>query len=289
MEKPFARIVVILCALTIVFGALGRFHPLGDSLSIFRVPASLVCLYFSLRLFRVSWLFPTVSLACIVILSVYALGRYDFAGGGLFRTTIYQKNLSFRLADTTAFIEDVQMLEPSFITLQEVTEQNWTNLLPLREEYQTALLCPFAAVGGVAVLSRHASVEGTETCHNDLGAATVQVETPNGPVWVTSLHARWPFPFDQAKQMDRLVPELNDLKGRGLIGGDFNMVPWGWTVRRFQANRVSATQTTFKMEWLIPISIDHVLGKYAASELTDRRPLLGSDHYGLFVTVDWGS
>lgn len=116
----------------------------------------------------------------------------------------------------------------------------------------------------------------------------MQVETPDGPVWVVSLHLHWPYPMGQAAQVRALLPELAALKGPVVLGGDFNMVPWSHSIRAIAAatntRRIGAVQYTLPLKGLYTLPIDHLLvpqTPQAAS--TEKRPLLGSDHYGVLA------
>jgi len=71
-----------------------------------------------------------------------------------------------------------------------------------------------------------------------------------------------------------------------LIAGDFNMVPWGSSVRSIakaaESERIGGYVTTFPaFGGLAPLAIDHVLIPKGGQGQIETRPLLGSDHLGL--------
>lgn len=73
---------------------------------------------------------------------------------------------------------------------------------------------------------------------------------------------------------------------RVILAGDFNMVPWGYTLRQIAEasgclqigpvwNKVSVI--------VLPLPIDHILA--SGTGVSERRPRLGSDHFGLVARV----
>ncbi len=143
-------------------------------------------------------------------------------------------------------------------------------------------------VGGVAVASIWPVVEGSRICGDLDGMAAMQVKTPAGPIWVISLHLHWPYPHRQPVQVRRLIPQIEALQGRKIIGGDFNMVPWSATLRRIEAasgsKRIGYPHKTFPMfDGGLRLPIDHTLVPDTRLYQTKMRPLLGSDHHGLFA------
>jgi endonuclease/exonuclease/phosphatase (EEP) superfamily protein YafD len=119
---------------------------------------------------------------------------------------------------------------------------------------------------------------------------------PDGPLWLVSLHLHWPFPYQQPDQVKWLLPILEALDDPVLIGGDFNMVPWSYTLK--SVARATDTKLsgyaggTFELSyvyqdndlatWMPLLPIDHILVPASGPAVSlERRPQLGSDHYGL--------
>ena len=192
--------------------------------------------------------------------------------------------------------EDILASRADFVTLQELHQRNRPILGTLRDTYPHQHFCPFAAVGGIAVLSRYPGIPGQTVCAEGAGLAAMQVATPDGPLWVVSLHLHWPYPYRQAIQVADLLPLLEGLEGPVVLGGDFNMVAWSHAVRAI----ASATRTenaghvggTFALSHTVGgenilarmprLPIDHVLiPEDAARQSVERRPRLGSDHHGI--------
>jgi endonuclease/exonuclease/phosphatase (EEP) superfamily protein YafD len=288
------RILLVLGVLVVALLAasyLGVVHGLGDSLAVVRPAlAGVAVVIGGLLCFVQRRGAGLVVGAAGLIAGLPVLGSSLPAGtDGDYGYSTYQKNLSFRLADPAPLIADIAGHAPDFVTLQEVTARTRAVMAGLTEALPSQHLCPFAAVGGVAVLSRWPKIAGTERCAEDDGLAAMQVETPDGPVWIVSIHLHWPFPYRQPAQLARLVPVLESLAGPIVIGGDFNMVPWSYTLGRVaqatDSERAgSVTYTLPMMDGWVTLPIDHVLVPRGRGPTSARRmALLGSDHHGVLA------
>ncbi len=280
-------LIALLAALLASYG--GALHPAGDSLAVFRGQMALglvvvVPLLAAIRLRRRAT--AVLGLAAIAGLPVAWAGQSASVFHSDTNFSLYQKNLSFRAHDLSPLETDIRATSADFVTLQEVTGANAALIRALSDTLPTAQFCGFAGVGGVAVLSRWPKVAGSGIC--DDGLAAMQVETPRGRVWLVSLHLHWPWPYGQAAQVNRLLPALQTLDGKVVLGGDFNMVPWSHTyaeiARATRAQRANAAQGTLALAggWLT-LPIDHVLGPYGGE--AGLRPRLGSDHMGVLARI----
>ena len=298
----YRKILIIACLIPLVLLAashLGALHPLGDSLAVFRGPIAVVAglaagfLFLNRQqILAVMGVLLTIWSAYTVLNPRLGVAGVREAGAGKAGYALYQKNMSFRMADTGPLTEDIMANEPDFVTLEEVDTENLSLLQTLQDKYPSQVICPFRRVGGVAVMSRWPKVAGSEKCLKGKGVVAMQVKTPDGPVWVVALHLHWAYPFGQAAQVGQIVPLLRGLKGPVVLGGDFNMVPWSDTMQRItsatRAERVGQVQYTFELfDGLYTIPIDHVLapqnGRFAE---VSKRPKLGSDHFGLLARFD---
>jgi endonuclease/exonuclease/phosphatase (EEP) superfamily protein YafD len=270
---------------------LGVVHGLGDSLAVIR-PALAVaaCVLAALLGFagrrRVGLLVLAAGLAAGLPILWASLAGDPGSGAGYH---LYQKNLSFRLTDPAPLIADIRGHAPDFVTLQEVTDRTRAVMAGLTDVLPSQHVCTFAAVGGVAVLSRWPVIAGSERCVDGDGLAAMQVTTPDGPVWVVSIHLHWPFPYRQSEQVPRLLPALAAMAGPMLVGGDFNMVPWSHTLATIA--RATGTERAGSILYTLPLArgwivlpIDHVLVPRGKGMTGARRlPLLGSDHHGVLA------
>ena len=116
--------------------------------------------------------------------------------------------------------------------------------------------------------------------------AAMQVASPSGPVWAASIHLTWPWPYAQGAAVRAIAPLLEPMRGRVVIGGEFNMVPWGYAVRALGAaagaQRIGPMRATIRVLGL-GWPIDQVLTSGQGS--TEIRPRLGSDHAGVVARI----
>lgn len=283
---------------TCVFGLLligsylGALHPLGDSLAVFRWHFAFWLMVGALtgaifwRGERVWWLLLALSGAWIAA-GIWFYGL-KIGTASNFDLIAYQKNMSFRMLDTGPLQQDILALRADIVTLQEVDAENRSLFSDLAESHPSQAYCDFAGVGGVAIASSLPRTDAGPICIEGEGMVALQVETAYGPLWIVSLHLHWPFPYGQAAQVERLLPQLNGLEGPVLVAGDFNMVPWAHTVRSIEG--ATNTQRAGHLLYTLPMKqgrislpIDHVLVPGETATEIRRRPLLGSDHYGVLA------
>lgn len=267
----------------------GNLHPLGDSLAVFRGPIAIFGAIAVLVLVLQRRRMMAITAAGLVLWAGYTvLGpRLMPAGASDAPYSMYQKNMLFKMPSTDQLHQDITAQDPDFISLQEVSKRNFPLLAKLAQTHPSQNFCDFAAVGRVAVASKWPMTAGSAYCGKTGGMAAMQVKTPDGPVWVVSLHLHWPYPMGQAAQVKRLMSDLATLSGPVVLGGDFNMVPWSNTMRRITSatntQRIGTPKLSFPLLGdLYRIPIDHILVN-ANSKLSDTslRPQLGSDHYGV--------
>lgn len=293
--------LVLLFGLALVLSFGGRYHGAGDALAVARPWVAVVLGGGALGLLvigprRLGVVGIALALVGAISLRPPALASEVSSGSQVY--ALYQKNLLFRLADAAPVAEDILASVADFVTLQELHSRNRSILGALRQAYPHQQLCPFAAVGGVAVLSRWPATDVAPLCGEGNGWAAMQVETPDGPMWVLSVHLHWPFPYGQSAQLQRILPALGSLNGPAVVGGDFNMVPWSYAVAA--VGRATGTQSaglvggTFAFSyhregrnlaaWMPLLPIDHVLVPVEGGPISlEKRPQLGSDHHGLLV------
>ena len=266
----------------------GMLHPVGDSLAVFRI--WFIGLAALLALLGRNWF-----VACVVA----TIGVMPFAREllvedrtqGTQSYRLYQKNLSFRLSDPEPILADIKATAPDAVFLQELDDENLAVLEALRADYLSTSFCTsHRLVGGVAVLSKWPMIEGSEHCVEGDGLVAIRVESPEGPVWLVSIHWFWPYPHGQAKQAARHQEILASLDGPVFIGGDFNMVRGSHVIRQLTAvtrtHRPGPIRATFYLEDMVPISIDHVFAPRWFNGRVERRDKLGSDHLGLLAEVN---
>ena len=291
--RKLSKFCLIVLIILFLFSFAGMLHPLGDSLAVFRwhLAGAIValCLIMAPKQGQERWVWALVALPAITaFISISWSGLQISTDVGYDFYSVYQKNMSFRMADTQPLRDDIIETRADFITLQEVDHENRQILKGLEASHPTQAFCDFARVGGVAVATHFPRTELPVVCDAGSGMVAMQVQTHYGTLWLVSLHLHWPSPYGQAGQVDRLLPRLESLDGAVLIAGDFNMVPWSHTLRQIAqattSRRAGNVLYTFPMkDGLITLPIDHVLvpGHFATE--SQLRHLLGSDHLGVLA------
>jgi endonuclease/exonuclease/phosphatase (EEP) superfamily protein YafD len=198
----------------------------------------------------------------------------------------YQKNMSFKHKRERALANDIIQRNPDTVSLQEVNRDNTKILDMLAPAFPSQHFCRFPEIGGVAVLSRWPMIEGSARCLRGQGVTAIQVRMPEGPVWVMSVHLETPDKPLHDRMVGDLGPEIAALRGPKVIGGDFNALPLSNSVlslaRSAGANRIGQSVTTYRLNPLVGVPIDHVLASGGRGQIT-QLPLIGSDHYGVLA------
>ena len=285
-DRILVRFVAWIAGALMLGSFAGALHPLGDSLAVVRLPLAVV---FALAViwtpWRAVWRWPLALLGMAVLGQGIWMKMDQHAPGDF---TLYQKNMLFRNSALGALADDIRARGPDVVTLQEVSNRNESLLADLAQDYPHQQLCRFQSWLGVAVLSRLKPVAGVAPlCSPQFGLAGLQVEGPEGPLWVLSIHLHWPFPFEQADHLERLVPLLNSLSEPVVLGGDFNMVPWGqsvrWVGQLVEGTRAGPVRPTYWFKGVGPLPIDHVFAPGGGA--VEVLPAIGSDHNGLLARL----
>lgn len=284
------RVCVGLSLLVLLGSYLGALHPLGDSLAVFRV-----------------WIAGGVAGVGLLalILRVWATGCLAiFLAGVAAWTTlvpelpttiayplppeiiVYTKNLGAGRADWAALGQDIEDSAADVILLQEVTTETLASLAELLPNHPHLHVCNFSGWSAMAVASRWPLSEPGCTVHRSLAYAVV--DAPSGPIWVASIHQVWPYPHEQAALLPDILEAVEAAPARQIIAGDFNMVPWGNSVRQIMdaggTELISGINTTIEVRG-VGLPIDHVLSD--GWGIARRRPRFGSDHYGMHSLITW--
>lgn len=277
-----------LCALGVLAGGrLGHRHPVGDSLAPFRTHAAVAALAATLLVLPwiPSWASLLMGAPAIAVLAaplMRALLQGEPAPG---EVAVYSKNLKLDRDGVASVVFDVEGTRPDVVLLQELGPSS-EDLLPLlAEAYPTRHRCENPWIGQTAILSRWSALPGTEGCVE--GASVLRVMAPAGPLWLVSVHLRWPWPEGQLEQARRLADALRGLEGPTVVAGDFNGAAWSHAARLIGeavgARALAPVGSTHRIAGVVPVALDHVL--VTGSGTLERRPLAGSDHNGLLARV----
>jgi len=274
---------------SLALGHLGRWLPLGDSLAVLRPQTVIALVLVAVPLALWGWrrLAAVGALAGLLAgmpLAAGILARQGVAGP----LVLYQKNVLYAGGDRDRLEADILASGADFVTLEEVSGEGRATLSALIAAYPHRQFCDYEPMG-VVLLSRHPFEPGSGACGERDRVARALVILPDGrALWLVALHLRWPFPFGQQEQIDRIADDLGKLEGPVVVAGDFNMVPWGWSVRRIadatRTVRAGPYRSTFqRFAPLAPLVIDHVLLPQGSTGRAETRPEFGSDHRGLVI------
>jgi len=220
MRGGLAFLTLLILAL-LGFSYCGAWMPLGDSLAVGRSHLAALLILATPFLFRLgARRMALIALVSAVLASgQIAAGFYAADANASGRYTLYQKNLLGRAWPRYPLADEIVAFNADFVTLQEVSDHNLLYMDKLFQSYPSKKLCDFRNVGGVAVMSRFPMVPGSAQCGDRDGLAVMQVLLPDGEaIWIAALHLHWPFPFEQAEQVERVVARLKLLKGPVVLG-----------------------------------------------------------------------
>ncbi len=285
--------IVLMLSCLVLFAAsfAGALHPIGDSLSVFRYLIAFGVMTGAILAVR-GWRrsLGVVVLTLAVFIEPLAASLSPLFVGPRGTYSLYQKNMFYQNDDHDGLIRDIDTLAPDFVTLQEVAGANMPVYRHLVATFETAALCSRSGRASLAVMSQFPSTGKPPICSDQAGFLAVQVETPDGPVWLAAIHLRWPWPKEQAQNVEAIVPILAELDGPIIMAGDFNAVPWSYAmIRLARASRTERVgpilRTLVGISPFLRIPIDHVLVPGGQGTL-QTRPELGSDHLGLLATFN---
>ena len=285
--RSAVRLAVSLVLIGIGLGFAGGLHPAGDSISIVRLQLTvvLVCLLPVLWFIQRSHALVVGAVALLSAGTMVQLPPTEAVD----TLSVYQKNLNYRLKNMDLVEADIRELQPDIVTLQEVSLRLRPMLSNLADTYPNHAYCPFhTVIGGVAVVSKWQINQ--VICIEGAGFVAAEIARGSQSFWAVSIHLHWPWPYRQSEQLDRIIQQLENLDGPVLVGGDFNMVPWGNAVRRIRkATGTQLAQAPFstfpRFHPFAPLAIDHVLGPHGG--ISTARQLDGSDHKGVFARLSF--
>ncbi|NOE26760.1 endonuclease/exonuclease/phosphatase family protein [Ruegeria sp. HKCCD6157] len=292
-RRRIARTLTIGCTcilmILVVIGFTGQVFAVGDSIALLRPQAGVLLLLCAVILLfmRARYLaLATLVFSGVAIGSIAASVAAPSDDCDDSCLTLYQKNLMSKAWPRYSLADDILESGAQIVTLQEVSSHNRKYMSNLFEHYPEQAICEFRPEQNVAILTTLPIVENSEFCLQGYGLVGLQVKAPGGDlVWVVSVHLNWPFPYDQSRQSQVIADRISQLEGPVLIAGDFNMVPWGESVRRIGAaanNQSFGTvlNTHNLGSWKIPLPIDNLLFPKGTTGTVELRPFMGSDHLG---------
>lgn len=284
------RVCAIVGALLLGASYLGALHPLGDSLAMFRdwIAYGVMALGLLALLVR-AW---RVALGAFIVAVAATLHLVSFntlhtpAAVPEPNLLVYSKNLGSGRTDWGHLAADIAGSGADVVVLQEVTQQRMSELAGLLPDHPYQHICNFSGNRAMAVVSRYPLSDPGCTDHRSLAYAVV--DAPSGPVWVASIHQVWPYPREQAALLPDILEAVEAAPERRVLAGDFNMVPWGHSVRAIMdaggMRRISLLLDTIEVRG-VGFPIDHVLTDGGGT--ANVRGLIGSDHAGVLARIVW--
>jgi endonuclease/exonuclease/phosphatase (EEP) superfamily protein YafD len=300
--------LVLVVALPLGAGFLARLHPFFDSFAHFRVHLAVLliaCALVLLVMRRVLAGVAGLALAGLALVTTsHALPFPPFgADHGILHEvtdqpvyTLMHLNLRYDTVERTRALSLIGRVQPDVVTLNEVSKP-WAETLALIDAaYPYSLFCPFPnRVWGVAILSRRPFTTGTQPSCDRRGAFGVaSVDFGGRAVEIASLHLGWPWPFEQAWQINGLAGNLGALGDTALLAGDLNATPWSATAARVSQLTGLSLMPSPGATWLparlpaalrfMGLPIDQVFaGDPVLVHSVVRLDSVGSDHWPLLV------
>ena len=291
MFKSLILLMVMGGAGSVLAGFFPQNHPAFGSLAVFRLHLAIGLLV----------LWPVLALLGRRVSSKLALVGAVLAWIGMLPTLVppvsvaepdlvgYQHNLRYDNGSLDQVEAAIRALDPDFVMLQEMSAQNRKLLDIFRVKYPHQVDCEFAGIGGVAILTRLKPF-GNPVCHRGHGLAWTEVQTSDGTVTLATAHLPWPWPYEQAGQVDFYETALREAPGRVILAGDFNNVTWSGAVKRIaaasRARVVQGLRLTFHDIPVWPgLPIDQVLVSPDIGADVRRLEKYGSDHNALEIRL----
>lgn len=237
-----AFLMAILLSLPLVGGFFGRLHPAFDSLAHFRMHLAIALIVVAIpllftRTFRWNGILAA-ALGAGTVLTV--TGTALLPGLGPVQASyepkdelspvykLMQINLRYDNPEPGKVLSLIGRVRPDVVTLNEASEMWKAKLALLSSAYPYSVICSIDNhAGGVAILSLRPFAQGTEgKCLEGGTFATAIVDLGGRSVEVGTLHLHWPWPFDQADQIDSIAPLLSEMPDTSILAGDLNAAPW---------------------------------------------------------------
>jgi endonuclease/exonuclease/phosphatase (EEP) superfamily protein YafD len=296
-------------ALPLICGFFARLHPVFDTLAHFRVHLAIFLLIAAipllfLRGFRWNGVMAS-ALGAGAILSV--VGISTLVGPGASQAALQPDdetaavykllhlNLRYDNPEHGKVLSLIGRLMPDVVTLNEVSPPWAEKIALLAGSYRYRIVCHIDNhAGGVAILSLRPFAEGDGQCLEGGTFATAKLDFGGYPVEVGAMHLHWPWPFDQAKQIEDLAPLLGAMGDAAILAGDLNATPWSAASARVAEAGGMTPVGPWQPTWLyrkLPefirfagLPIDRIFAKGDVDILSvETLEAVGSDHLPVLV------
>jgi endonuclease/exonuclease/phosphatase (EEP) superfamily protein YafD len=308
--KLAAVLVPILFSVPLVLGFFGAVHPVFDAFAHFRMHLAVVMAISAVpALFLGLWreglmsiVLALTALATVLVASPAPSAEAETPAQPTETTAqpeykLMQLNLRYDNARQADVIRLIAREMPDVITLQEVSTSWRPKLRAIEARYPYNLYCPTTKhIGGVAILSRRPFAMGTTPqCVGNSLMGLARIDFGGRSATIAALHLEWPWPFEQASNVEEMRPYFQRLQGPMIVAGDFNAVPWSQTLKTITEVSKTHSAEGLRPSWFISgklaraagwigLPIDHVLvsERITGTQVETLQPA-GSDHLPLLL------
>lgn len=154
--------------------------------------------------------------------------------------SLLSANVRMGNRDSAAFLAIVDQYDPDLLLVMEPNDWWMTQLQPLRDRYPYRVEQPQENYYGIAFYSRFPLLESNIQYFEDNHTPSVYalIELPTGAVLTFyGEHPRPPLPENSVSAADKelllVANRVRATSGPVLVAGDFNDVPWSFTVESF--------------------------------------------------------
>lgn len=291
-------------AFGLVTGYLGFIHPLFDTASNFRMHLGLGLLMGLPIILWLSgnWVRMTAILVCAFAIGGSAIGMSPtplaeppttkaegdirLIAHNIYLTNFFAYELPAQLA----------AYEPDILFITEITDDWAEQVATWKAAFPHFQYCPeWQNRGGSYIFSQFPIETEGQYCQA-YSAFMIAPITINGTrLDIGGAHFRWPWPARGPKEITEAAPALEALADNSLVVGDFNSVPWSYSMQRFRAFGRLTLHANVGPTWLfaflpefmriwVGLPIDNVMSKGAVEIVAAQRlPSFGSDHMPVLV------
>lgn len=291
-------------AFGLITGYLGFLHPLFDTASNFRMHLGLGLL---LGLPIILWLSHIWVRMTAVLVCAFALGgsingiSFDPLAGS---PTVKSEG-SIRLIAHNILFDNLlgyelparlSAYDPDILFVTEISDY-WDEQVRLwKVEFPHFHYCPeWQNSSGSYIFSKFPIASEGQYCQAYSAFMISPLMIDGSRIDIGGAHFRWPWPASGPEQISQAQPAIEALFDDSLVVGDFNSVPWSYSLQRIREfgglslhNGVGPTWLfqilpEFMRQW-VGLPIDNVLKKGAVEIIsTQRLPSLGSDHMPVMI------
>ena len=295
MQRTLLAVIAVLFCM-VVLSFLGQIFPIGDSLAVGRLPLLVIILLLTFFINLKPFLRILVLGVCLAIFEMSVSVTSELAVIEVPKEPealrIYQKNVLISEGSIEKVIEDGIALKTDVFALQEVDKEAKQSVTSLLSEDWDVISCMGSGDFGLMLIARIQIQFEDAECETGKGYLIGKITHNNEEFLVGSLHLHWPFPFEQPDQLPQILKILSDMEHPVIIGADLNMVPWGSVAKQISESMNGAfyvpSETTYNSPVnVISLPIDYVFTPKVQAVEIAKRPLYGSDHFGLIATIQF--